>query len=153
MLNPNEKTEDWVDEDATPEPKTSPKPERKVMEKTTKPVSKPKKKASAKKAPAQKKAKAKAAKPAKKSLAGASVRKTLNRSKATKAKGKSKGKKKADNGKVTLNFKVVPSEAKAIRVKADKGYKGNMTQMIRAQILGLSKSKTALDAVRKTTRV
>lgn len=56
-------------------------------------------------------------------------------------------------GKVTLNFKIVPSEAKAIRALADKAWRGNMTQMIRAKLLGLSETKKALSGIRKTTRV
>lgn len=132
MTNENEK-DDWVDEPAEPavKPKAEPKPEAKPKAEREKVVSKKKP--------------AKAAK-----VAG----KTHPILKGRKTPGKAaKGKKKAEpRSKVTLNFKVVPAEAKAIRKLADDKFKGNVTQMIRAKLLGLSVSKEALASIRKTTR-
>lgn len=139
MTNENEK-DDWVDEPAEPsvKPKAEPRPEAKPEKKAERKEAVPKKK------PAKK---TKAAKVAPKAKSH-----PILKGRVKKAKGKRAAKKAEPRSKITLNFKVVPAEAEAIRKLADDKFKGNVTQMIRAKLLGLSVSKEALASIRKTTR-
>lgn len=99
---------------------------------------------------AKKTAKKKAVK--KKAAKKAGTKKPLAR-KTKGTKGKSKKVKKAVAAeKTTLNFKVVPAEAKAIKVKADKLCNGNVTQLVRLSILAWRPNKKALTDIRRTTR-
>lgn len=144
---------EWVDEPAQPKPEPikatilePPKKEGKPVKKKAPAKAKPKAKP-APKAKSKPKAKVKQkAKPAPKKKPPA--KKTNGPAKRSKARGK----RTRPPGKVTLNFKIIPKEAAAIRALADKSWNGNVTQMIRAKILGLSQSKQALKNVRKTTR-
>jgi len=55
--------------------------------------------------------------------------------------------------KITLNFKILPKEAKAIRLKANELTNGNVTQMVRLAVLAWKPAKNTLEDIRKTTRV
>lgn len=72
----------------------------------------------------------------------------------TKAKTQAKTKKKVidPNKKITVNFKIDPKEARAIKLKAKSLTRGNVTQMVRLAILAWKPAKNSLEGIRKTTR-
>lgn len=128
---------------ATPaEANDSPKPETKKNE--VKPVKAERKEMKANKKPSKKAAKKKVAKPSKKAAKKKASKKT--------AKKKGKAKKVMTAEKATLNFKVIPSEAKAFKAKADKLCNGNLTQMVRLAVIAWKPKKQALGSIRPTTR-
>lgn len=129
---------------ATPvETNDSPKPETKKNE--VKPVKAERKEMKAKKKPSKKAAK-------KKPVKKASKKATKKKASKKTAKKKGKAKKVMTAEKATLNFKVIPSEAKAFKAKADKLCNGNLTQMVRLAVIAWKPKKQALGSIRPTTR-
>ncbi len=77
----------------------------------------------------------------------------IKKAKPMKKKTAKKLTKKTDETKkVTVNFKILPKEARAIKFKAKALTNGNVTQMVRLAVLAWNPAKKTLEGIRKTTR-